>query len=426
MKKWEQLLAEATVAAKEARAIFAKAETESRDLSADERTEYEAKFTLANEKMQASEAARKDAETLAKLDEWAGSDGRAPDPLAGPDAKTRLFGERFVKGASYGAFRKLHPSGVGGSSTPVDIPPERIGSLKEYMAYRKAAGDLIVSADASLQNIRMPMIDQIVRPRLTLLDLIDTNGTAAGDFEYLQITGVTRSAAIVPEATTVTDDDALKPLSDLSTELAYARAYTYADGFPVTNQLLSDAPALAAFMNNELRYNLDRLLEDMVLNGPGTTGQPTGLEHTTGVQEQDYTAGGDAMDLVRAIRRAITKVQITGGGSVTGIVLSPEDEEEIDLMQDLNERYFGQGPFGSGPNTLWGRPRIVSEKIAQGDAWVGEWTQIALLDREGLSILAFNQHSDWARRNLTYVRAELRSMQVNWRPVRFCKVTTGS
>lgn len=53
---------------------------------------------------------------------------------------------------------------------------------------------------------------------------------------------------------------------------------------------------------------------------------------------------------------------------------------------------------------------------------MGEWNQISLLDREGLSILAFNQHSDWARRNLTYVRAELRAMQVIWRPVRFCKV----
>jgi HK97 family phage major capsid protein len=293
------------------------------------------------------------------------------------------------------------------------------------MAYRKAAGDLIVSGDANLPYVRMPTIDQIVRPRLTLLDLIDTGGSASGDFEYLQITGVDRAAAIVPEATAVDDDDALKPLSDLSTELAYARAYTYADGFPVTNQLLSDAPALATFMNNELKYNLDALLEDMVLNGTGATGQPTGLEYVTGTQEQTYTSG-DIMNLITAVRQAITKVTFTGGGTVTGIVVSPEDDENIDLAMDSVDRFYGQGPFGTGPQTLWGRPRIVSQKLSEGEAWVGEWNQIALLDREGLSILAFNQHSDWARRNLTYVRAELRAMQVIWRPVRFCKVTTGS
>lgn len=427
MNKWEQYLAEATAIAKEAREIFTKAEGENRDLTGEERTEYEAKFTAANDKMHASEEARKDADQLAKLDGWAASDGRAPDPLSGDQGtKSRLMGDRFTKSASYAGFRQQHPSGVGGSTTPINIPAAKVGGLKEYMASRKAAGDLVVSGDAQLQDIRMPMMDMIIRPRLTMLDVINTSGSAAGDFEYLQITGVTRSAAIVPQATSITDDNALKPLSDLGTELAYARAYTYADGFPVTNQLLSDAPALAAFMNNELRYNLDRLLEDKVLNAAGGAGQPTGLEYTSGTQEENYTAGTDAMEFVKAVRRAITKVQITGGGSVTGIVMSPEDDEDIDLMQDLNDRFFGQGPFGTGPQTLWGRPRIVSEKIAQGECWVGQWDQIALLDREGLSILAFNQHSDWARRNLTYVRAELRAMQVIWRPVRFCKVTTGS
>ncbi len=430
MKKWEQILSEATALAKEAKALHEKAEAEGRDLTDAERADYQAKFDAASAKWLEAEQGRKEFEQNAKLDLWAGSNATAPGE--GGDLKAyHTFGERFVKAAPYAEFRKMHPSGVGGSSTPVNIPAARIGSLKEYMAYRKAhvfqkaAGDLIVSGDAQLQNLRMPTIDQVVRPRLTLLDLIDTSGSADGDFEYLQITGVTRSAALVPEATAVDDASAVKPLSDLATELAYARAYTYADGFPVTNQLLSDAPALASFMNNELQYNIDRVLEDKVLNGPGTPGEPTGLEHTTGVQEQNYT-GSDTIELVKAIRRAITKVSIDGGGSVTGILLSPEDDENIDLMQDLNERFYGQGPFGTGPNTLWGRPRAVSEKLSAGDAWVGEWNQIALLDREGLSILAFNQHSDWARRNLTYVRAELRAMQVIWRPVRFCKVTPGS
>jgi HK97 family phage major capsid protein len=424
MKKHEQLLAEATELAKDARGIFAKAEGENRDLTGEERAEYEAKFTAANDKMHASEEARKDADQLAKLDAMAASDGRAPDAQSHDQGtKSRLMGDRFVKSASYAGFRQQHPSGVGGSDAPVNIPAAKVGGLKEYIAQRKAAGDLIVGADASLQNIRMPMMDMLVRPRPTILDLINTSGSAAGDFEYLQITGVTRSAAIVPQATAITDDLALKPLSDLGTALAYARAYTYADGFPVTNQLLSDAPALAAFMNNELRYNLDRLLEDKVMNGTGAAGQPTGLEFTSGTQALTYPLAGVTIDLVKAIRKAITKVEITGGGSVTGIALSAEDDEAIDLMQDSQTRFFGQGPFGTGPNTLWGRPRVVSDKIVAGTAWVGEWNQIALLDREGLSILAFNQHSDWARRNLTYIRAELRAMQVIWRPVRFCKVT---
>lgn len=67
-------------------------------------------------------------------------------------------------------------------------------------------------------------------------------------------------------------------------------------------------------------------------------------------------------------------------------------------------------------------PRVLSTKIPVGTAIVGEFTQMALLDREGLSVVAFNQHKDYAQRNLTYVRAELRAAQVIWRPARFAVI----
>jgi len=68
---------------------------------------------------------------------------------------------------------------------------------------------------------------------------------------------------------------------------------------------------------------------------------------------------------------------------------------------------------------VWGRPRIVSEKLSgSNDAILGDFSTVALLDREGLSIEAFNQHKDFAQRNKVYVRAELRAGQVIWRPNR--------
>ena len=44
---------------------------------------------------------------------------------------------------------------------------------------------------------------------------------------------------------------------------------------------------------------------------------------------------------------------------------------------------------------------------------------VQVLDRSGLTVEAFNQHKDYASRNLTYVRAELRAAQVIWRPANF-------
>lgn len=371
-----------------------------------------------------------DAEALVKgLSE---DDGDAPeddpdhDPepsvktgASAPRAKSRQsFGEAFTKSPNYQSFRKNNPTGVG-TGTPIDIGKVKVGALSDMSIGRKA--NLLTTEVARLQPTRMPMVDQVDRQNLTILDLIST-GQADGAFEYVQVIGVTRNAAIVPEATSSTDDDALKPLSDMQTNLADAKPYTYADGYEVTNQLLSSAPAFASYMNNELSYSLDYVIEDKILNGTGTNGDPRGLLHTTGVQELTYTPGDNAMEQVRAIRRAITRILTLPGGDVTACLMSPEDDEAWDLLQDNENRFFGQGPFGTGPNTSWGRSRALSQRLAPGTVILGDWRQIQLLDVEGLSILAFNQHKDYAQRNMTYVRAELRAMQVIWKPNRLIVV----
>jgi HK97 family phage major capsid protein len=340
----------------------------------------------------------------------------------------KSFGEKFLKSDRYQAFVKAYPSGVG-SGSPVDIGRVKVGSMSDYFARRKAG--LLGSDLGHVAPVRMPTVDQVDRARLTLLDLI-TRGQTAGNFEYVQITGVTRNAAIVPEATSGTDAAALKPISEMETELADAKVYTYADGYDVTNQLLSDAPAFATYMNSELSFGLDNCIEEKLLNGTGVSGEPTGILNTTGVQEVTY-AGGEgiaeeispaaAMAFIKAVRRGITRITRLPGGVVDAVVLSPEMDEAIDLLQDANDRFYGAGPFSAGPTTLWGRPRVTSERLVLSQALLGDFRQVALLDREGLSVLAFNQHKDYAQRNMVYVRGELRAAQVIWKPNRLAVVT---
>lgn len=430
MEKWKLLLQQAQTAAKAARDIAAKGSGPDGAMTDAERETYQSKFDEATRLKNESDTAKKDAEDQALLKELSDNDGDAPagdERLEISDRQEKAhrgtFGERFIKSESYEAFRKAHPSGVGNGS-PIQIGRVKIGSMSEWYGHRKA----LTSPQANVQNIRMPLVDQVDRDRLTLLDLI-SRGQTGGNFEYVQVTGVTRGAAVVPEDTTGTDAAALKPVSNITTTLADAKVFTYADGYDVTNQLLADAPAFASYMNNELEYSLDSVVEDMLLNGSGTGGNPKGILNTTGVQNQTYavadrttfaydpTNKADVMALVKGIRRAITRVTRLGG-TVTGVVMAPEDDEAIDLLQDANDRFYGQGPFGSGPGTIWGRPRVTSERLAPGAPILGDWKQVALLDREGLSVLAFNQHKDYAQRNMTYVRAELRAAQVLWKPNR--------
>lgn len=346
-----------------------------------------------------------------------GSGFQIRDRASGPEL---TFGEAFVKSEGYEAFKSRYPSGVGAGSN-VSIGQTKLGDFKSFVAGQKA--NLLTTDLAHTQPIRYPTIDVIDRPRLTLLDIIG-RGTMAGSFEYVQITGVNRGAAIVEEATGATDAsgadlDPLKPLSDFTTQLADAKPYTYADGYEVTTQMLSDAPAFATYLNTELGYSINRVIEEKLLRGSGVNGEPRGITTTTGVQRQAFDS-----NMVTTVRKAITRVTRVGG-QVSGVLMSPELDEEWDLLQDANQRYYGQGPYGTGPGTAWGRPRIVSELLSgTNEVIVGDFSTIALLDRDGLSIEAFNQHADFARRNKVYIRAELRAGQVIWRPNRLVIAAT--
>lgn len=397
------------------------AKDEDRDFTEDEVkevTELSAKADELEAKVKAADEAQAAAARHAGK-----ADVRPPAALQVKDrqehADAVTFGDRFVKSSLYGEFRKANPTGIGQGS-PIDIGRVKVGSMRDWLAGRKATAAPLQVALGEVQPVRMPMVDQVDRENLTILDLI-SRGEAEGPFEYLQVTGVTRNAAVVPDEI-LPGDATVKPTSTIQTELADAKPYTYADGYDVTNQLLSDAPALATYMNNEMRYSLDWVIEDKLLNGTGAGGDPRGLLHTTGVQEHTYAPGATAMEQVVAIRQAITSITTLPGGTVTAVLMSPEDDEAWDLLQDTTDRFMGQGPFGQGPNTSWGRARALSQRLEPGTVILGDWRQIALLDVEGLSVLAFNQHKDYAQRNLVYVRAELRAMQVIWKPNRLIVV----
>lgn len=329
--------------------------------------------------------------------------------------------DRFVKSTAYKRFAQDATDGYTPAGATINIKSGRVGSMDDM--YRGRTGSKALTSDQAFsQNTRLPMVDNSVAPRLSLLDLITRGRISTAGFEYLQITAVTRAAAIVKENTGVTATDQLKPLSELSSALVEAKVATYADGFVVSNQMLADEGALATFMDLQLRYNLDAVIEDTLINGSGTGITPRGIKNTTGVQAVDAAVGG-IEQLVAGIREAIRRIDDLGGVS-TGIVLNSEDAMDLDLWkQEGTGAFYGGGPFALIQKVLWGVPWVISSKVAKGEAIVGDLKQIALLDRDGLSINAFNQHEDFARRNLTYVRAELRAAQAIYKPAHLAIVT---
>lgn len=356
----------------------------------------------------------------------AGAKALAFDGDVADEDTGRLTGsvaQKFLDSAEYKRFAEMG-GGASNSERQIALPEVKLGSYSEVMESKAA----LTTDLAHLAPVRYPMLDQTIKPELELMDLVSKGRINADALQYVQVVSITRNAALQPENTGTDPNatpgpgvvpDTLKPLSELSTNIETASVFGYADGYVVTTQMLADAAAFASFMDNELRTSIRAVQEEYLLNGTGTNGEPRGILNTSGLQGLTYDGSGSQpiRNLVEKVRTGIRKVREVGG-STSAILLHPEDNEAIDLMKDSNGNYIFGGPANTGVQTLWGRPRVVSEKIDKGTVLLGDFKQVAFLDRDGISVQAFNQHEDFARRNLVYVRAEARGLQAIWRPAR--------
>lgn len=342
------------------------------------------------------------------------NDGGAED-LQESTASSFGLASKFFESAEYKSYQAGAAGAPSNSERQVALPSVKLGSYADVIE-RKANR---LTTDLGISKVdTLPMIDQTIREELTLMDLITKGRTDADSLRYAQIVSVTRNAALQPE-NKVEADDVLKPLSDMATTIETANVFGYADGYTVTTQMLADKAAFATFMDNELRYSIRAVQEEYLLNGSGTNGEPRGILNTTGLLSDTYDGTGaqPVRNLVEKVRTGMRKVR-QNGGLTSAILLNPEDNEAIDLMKDANGNYIFGGPANVGQQMLWGRPRVVSEKIEKGTVLLGDFKQVAWMDRDGISVEAFNQHADYARRNLVYVRAEARGMQAIYRPAR--------
>lgn len=370
------------------KAIADKAKSEHREFTDEENDEIVALQRKADD---LNAKIRKSDEAAVAMQKMLG-DEEAPTATPGI-AAAKTLGDAFVASDAYQAFKNAPiPDG-----TPVNIKP----------------GKLTVKADPAPINTTLPgavtpqmqpgYIDLTYPTPNVFLGLITRGATAASYVQYRQLVSMANNAATVAEG-------GVKPLSTLGTALAEAKVWTAADGVKVTNQELADDGIISTLINTMLQRNLESYLENIILNGKAqtdageATGNPNGILNTPGTLTQAFAT--DIFTTTRKAKTALGKL----GVAIQAIVLNPEDNETIDLTKDANGRFFGQGPFAAGPNTLWGIPRIESQAVPVGTAIMGDFSTVQLLNREPRTVTAFNQNEDDARHNLTYVRAEERNL----------------
>jgi len=174
-----------------------------------------------------------------------------------------------------------------------------------------------------------------------------------------------------------------------------------------------------------------RLQEDaQILNGDGTGENLLGVLQTPGIQTYNWSDGaysataGLSDSKADAIRRAAT-LSFLAYYEPSGVVLHPNDWEDLELTKDGNGQYLiAVSVAMGGEPKVWRLPVVETPAMTEGEALVGSFGQGAqLYDREQASIRISEQHADFFIRNAIVILAEQRLALAVKRPESFVKVS---
>ena len=416
----------------------------------DERSRFNAAMKAGNDLLPQIKAAKDDADLLAQASKFADTLGLPAEVLddvaaqmRNPDPKTvaKTLGETFVESKDY--LNKIANKYGDGRPIPqnqhVDIEPVSFTSLlRADRPGNLLTGGSKTSGGAFVVTERTNILEMLGRRPLALRDVISVRRTGSDTVEFVRQTAHSNAAAPVAEATSsagpaapagtaggalVNDaNGGYKPEGSWAFEVVSASVKTIAEWVSVTKRALADVAQLEGVINDELTADLAEKEEDQIVNGDGTGQNLPGVLNTSGIQTLGATTTNDATRFA-SVRTALTKLRTIGRVAPNAILANPAQTEWIDTAKDSQNRFYGNGPFGLAPRTLWGIPVVESEAIPAGTLVPGDWSKAVLWDREQAAISATDSHADFFIRNLVAVLGEERVAFGVTRPKAFITVT---
>lgn len=388
----------------QAREIAEAAAAEGRALTADEQARIDGAIGAAK----SAASARELASAVEAIAEEIGK------PVE-PKAPTGSLGKRFVEDPAMQAWVKsVAANGLPDAKSILHSPAVSVAANIKALI----TGESDTSAGALLQADYRGLVDQVYGRRLTIADLITTGNTTSDSVEYARISSTTNGAAPIAEASAVSGTSGMAPESAMVFERATAPVREVKHWLPVTTRALADAPELSSLTDAFLRYGLAEEVEDQVLSGDGTGENMEGILSVSGTLSQAFDT-----DIITTLRKAMTKVKVTGGATPSAILINPADNEYFDLLSVGAAGYVFGGPAQAAQQTFYGLPRVESAAVPVGTAIVADWREAVLLSRAPVTVQLSNQHSDFFLRGLVAVLATARAAFFVRRPAAFCVVT---
>ena len=263
----------------------------------------------------------------------------------------------------------------------------------------------LVGSDTNVAPDRRPGIVPGAFQPLTLEGLYNSVPTSSNAIEFTKENVFTNNAAEAAEG-------ASKAESSLTWTLVNMPISTVAHWIKISRQLAADAPALAAYVNQRMRYGVDRKVETQLAVGDGTAPNISGFMDTGNFTAHGYAdaALGSVLKKLVLIRKVIGDM-VAAGYNPTAIVFNPADwaTVEIDIFTAGSANVVPYRHDEMGRPVLFGR-RVVESVAMTADTFaVGDFAAAGTIyNREGVIVEMSDSDGDNFTKNLITLRAERR------------------
>lgn len=349
---------------------------------------------------------------------------RADEPKSSVETReARSIADAIIRSAEYQELRasgKLDRSGTHISTDPVEIATrdDVLDSLRaRTITNAQPGGGGLIWSD------RLNLVVGIGQRKVRLLDAITVGETDSDTVEWAYQTTHSDAAAETAYGTDAPEAD-----------YAWDQTSTTVKRIPhfaaMTRGAIADAGQLKTAVGSNLLGGVLRRIENQVAYGDGTG------QNLTGFLDSSYsitsTAKGSGNTRWDCIHQAMTRIRIatgdTGGVELepSHVMLNPVDFELLVLEKALasggNDYSNNRGM--DEPTTLWGLTPIVTTLAPSGTLVVGDFSQVYLWMREGLTLAFSTEHSDFFRKGLVAAQVEARVATALVQPLAIQKVTS--
>lgn len=234
---------------------------------------------------------------------------------------------------------------------------------------------------------------------LTIRQQIPTISVASSSVASLRELAFTNSAAEVAEA-------AAKPESAITFEPYNVQIETVAHWIKVSNQLLADAPAVAAYIDTRLRDGLAQRVDRQLLLGNGTTPNLSGLTDAGNFVAFTPTASAN---LVESINKAKYN-RWAVGEVVDTVIVNPADWAAMEVLREGSGSgtYLYGAPGTNAGMQPFGMNVVMSQYMTAGSFLIGSLRTSAIIyQRQGAAVEMGYVNDDFTK-NLVTIRAEER------------------